>query len=309
MLTVFSEVASSYFQLLALDRALEIARRTTNAFGESLRIFSERLQGGIVSKLETSAAEAAMASAAATVPELERQIVVQENRLSVLLGRNPGPVERQRVLPDEPFIPEIPPGIPSALLERRPDIRQAEQFLRAANAQVGVAVADFFPQFSLTALFGEISPELSAFTSGGANAWNIAAGLVGPLFHGGQLSGRLRQAKALKEEDVLRYQATVLNAMQEVSNALVGRTKYAEAIVQQRRAVDAYKVAVAVANERYVAGRAGYYELLQEQQLLFPAENALVQAQLNQVLAVVQLYRSLGGGWPNEPPPHSQTKN
>lgn len=309
MLTVLSDVATTYFELLALDRALEIARRTTNAFGESLRIFGERLQGGIVSKLETSAAEAALASAAATVPDLERQIVVQENRMNVLLGQNPGPMERHGTLPEESLTPEIPAGLPSALLERRPDIREAEQILRAANAQVGVAVADFFPQLSLTALFGQVSPELSAFTSGGANAWSIAAGLAGPLFHGGRLLGQYRQARALREEDLLRYKATVLNALQEVSNTLVARKKYAEAAIQNIRAVRAYQVAVQVSSERYIAGRAGYYEVLQEQQLLFPAENALVQTQLNQFLAVVQLYRALGGGWLNEPPPSPRLRN
>lgn len=296
MISLISEVATAYFQLLALDRALEIANRTTNSFGESLRIFSERYEGGIVSKLETSAAEAALASAAATVPDLERQIVLQENRINVLLGRNPGPVGRDRGLLQQ-ATPEIPPGLPSSLLERRPDIRESEQLLRSANAQIGVAVADFFPQLSLTALFGQVSPELSAFTAGSANAWSVAANLAGPLFHGGQLVGQYRHAKAARDEAQLRYQSTILGALEEVSNALVARQKYAEARVQQARAVQAYQVAVEVATDRYVAGRAGYFEVLQEQQQLFPAENVLVQTQLNQLLAFVQLYRALGGGW------------
>jgi len=297
MVSLISDVAQAYFQLLALDRQMEIAKRTTNSFGESLRIFSERLQGGIVSKLETSAAEAALASAAATVPELERQTVFQENQLSVLLGLNPGAINRHRGLLEEELPPDVPAGLPSRLLERRPDIRQAEQLLRSANAQVGVAVANFFPQLSLTALFGQVSPELSTFTSGGANLWSVAAGLTGPLFHGGSLAAQRRQAVAAREQASLQYQATVLTALQEVSNALVAREKFAEVRTQQARAVRAYEVAVEVSRERYVAGRAGYYEILQEQQLLFPAENALVQAQVNQLLALVQLYRALGGGW------------
>jgi multidrug efflux system outer membrane protein len=296
MITVISDVATAYFQLLALDRGMEIARRTTNSFGESLRIFSERFQGGIVSKLETSAAEANLASAAATVPDLERQIVLVENRINILLGRNPGPVPRKQGLLQQET-PEIPPGLPSTLLERRPDIRQAEQTLRSANAQIGVAVANFFPQVSLTALFGQVSPELSAFTAGSANAWYVAANLAGPLFHGGQLLGQYRQAKAVRDEFALRYQYGVLNALQEVSNALVAREKYATATVQQARAVQAYQTAVEVATDRYIAGRAGYFEVLQEQQQLFPAENTLVTTQLNQLLAFVQLYRALGGGW------------
>jgi multidrug efflux system outer membrane protein len=297
MITVISDVATAYFQLLALDRGIEIARRTTNSFGESLRIFSERFQGGIVSKLETSAAEASLASAAATVPDLDRQIVLVENRINVLLGRNPGPIPRKQGLLQQDVPAEIPTGLPSSLLERRPDIREAEQALRSANAQIGVAVADFFPQLSLTALFGQVSPELSTFTAGSANAWNVAANLAGPLFHGGQLVGEYRRTKAFRDEVTFRYQYAVLNALQEVSNALVAREKYAQSRFQQARAVTAYQTAVEVATDRYVAGRAGYFEVLQEQQQLFPAENTLVLTQLNQLLAFVQLYRALGGGW------------
>jgi multidrug efflux system outer membrane protein len=183
------------------------------------------------------------------------------------------------------------------LLERRPDIHEAEQSLRSANAQIGVAVADFFPQLSLTALLGQVSPELSAFTAGSANAWSVAANLAGPIFQGGRLVGQYRQARAARDEAALRYQSTVLNALQEVSNALVAREKYADARVQLARAVQAYHTAVEVATDRYIAGRAGYFEVLQEQQLLFPAENTLVQTELNQLLAFVQLYRALGGGW------------
>jgi multidrug efflux system outer membrane protein len=296
MITVISDVATAYFQLLALDRAMEIAQRTTNSFGESLRIFSERYQGGIVSKLETSAAEANLASAAATVPDLQRQIVLVENRINILLGRNPGPVARKEGLLQQETA-DVPPGLPSSLLERRPDIRESEQVLRAANAQIGVAVANFFPQLSLTTLLGQVSPELSAFTSGTANAWYVAANLAGPIFRGGQLVGEYRRTGAAREEAALRYKYTVLNALQEVSNALVAREKYAEATVQQARAVQAFRVAVEVATDRYVAGRAGYFEVLQEQQQLFPAENTLVTTQLNQLLAFVQLYRALGGGW------------
>jgi len=296
-ITLISDLATAYFQLLAVDRALEIAGRTTNSFGESLRIFSQRLAGGIVSKLETSAAEAALASAAATVPDLERQTVVLEDQINVLLGRNPRPVARGKTLLQQPRFPEVPPGLPSALLERRPDIREAEQNVRAANAQVGVAVANFFPNLTLTGLLGQASPELSSLTSGGATAWSIAANLTGPIFQGGHLVGQYHQARAVREEAALRYQSTVLNAFREVADALIAREKYEQARIQQERAVRAYEVAVQVATERYVAGRAGYFEILQEQQLLFPAENSLVQTQLNQMLTLVQLYRALGGGW------------
>ncbi len=297
LITLISDVATAYYQLLALDLELEIARRSTNAFGQSLGIFSERLQGGVASRLESAAAEAAMASAAATVPELERQIVLQENQLSVLLGKRPGPIARKHTLLQEHLPPEIPSGLPAQLLERRPDVRQAEQQLRAANAQIGVAVANFLPQISLTGFYGQVSPELSALTAGAANAWSIAAPITGPLFQGGRNVALYREAKAARDEAQFAYQETVLTALQEVSNALVSFQRFAESRVERARAVDAYTVAVEVATQRYVAGRAGYYEVLQEQQQLFPAENALVENELNQFLAVVQLYRALGGGW------------
>ena len=297
MLSLITTVAADYFQLLALDQELQIARDTTNSFGQSLKLFSERLRGGVSSKLETASADAEEASAAATVPELERQITVEENQIRILLGMNPGPIIGRKKLLEELLPPDVPPGLPSALLERRPDIRQAEQLVRSANAQIGVAKADFYPKFSLTALFGQVSPELSTLTSGAANAWSVAANLAGPIFKGGLLKGELNQARAVWEEAALQYQSTALTALQAVSDALIAREKLALERVEQARAVRAYEEAVQVANQRYTAGQANYYELLQEQQLLFPAENALTQTELNQLLAIVQLYRALGGGW------------
>jgi outer membrane protein, multidrug efflux system len=297
LLLVVSGVAQTYFQLLALDAQLEVAKRSSNSFGQSLKIFSDRLAQGIASTLETSAAEALLDSSAATVPNLERQVLLTENQLNVLLGRNPGPVPRSRTLLQQMLPPQVPAGLPSALLERRPDIREAEQNLRSANAQVGVAVADFFPRLNLTGLFGQASPELSAFTAGGANAWSLAASLTGPLFQGGRLRAQYRQALAAREEARLRYQATVLNAFQEVSNGLISLRLLAEERKQQAQAVRAYELAVQVSLKRYLAGHASYYEVLQQQQQLFPAENSLVQIELNQYLALAQLYRALGGGF------------
>jgi len=160
-----------------------------------------------------------------------------------------------------------------------------------------VAVADFLPQLELTGLLGKVGAGLSAFASGGATAWSAAASLTGPLFHGGALNARYRQAKAARDQYALQYQAAVLNALQEVSSALISRAKFAEARAAQAQAVDAYKEALRISLERYRSGNASYYEVLQEQQLLFPAENALVETQLNQFLSVIQLYRALGGGW------------
>ena len=223
--------------------------------------------------------------------------MLKENQINVLLGRNPGPVERNATLLEQASPPEIPAGLPSALLERRPDIRQAEQNLRAANAQIGVAMANFFPQIGLTTLFGKVSPELSAFTAGTANLWAVAGTMTGPLFQGGTLVAQYRQAKAVWEEAKLTYEQTALNAFQEVSNALISRQKLAAARAQQARAVRAYEEAVQVSIKRYVSGKASYYEILQNQQNLFPAETTLARTELNQLLAIVQLYKALGGGW------------
>ncbi len=302
MTSIIAQVAQDYFQLLALEEELEIARKSTNSFGQSLNIFAQRLKGGVASKLETSSAEALMHSAAATIPELNRQITLVEDQISVLLGQNPGPILHSNSTLRIQMPPEIPPGLPSALIERRPDIREAEQQLRSANAQIGVAKAQFFPQLELTGLLGQVSPELSAFTSGGATAWSVAAGLTGPVFHGGQIRGQYQEAKAAHEQFSLQYQNAVLHALQEVSDALVSHQRLGQAQAEQAAAVEAYRVAVDMAVMRYQSGNASYYEVLQEQQQLFPTENSLVQTRLNQLLAVVQLYRALGGGWKSELP-------
>ena len=296
-ISLISQVAQAYFQLLALDGEIEIARRATNAFSGSLKIFTERLGHGVASRLETSSAEAPLASAAAAIPELERQAALQEDEINVLVGRYTGPVPRNDSLIERFVPPSVPAGLPSALLERRPDIREADQLARAANAQVGVAVANFFPQFTLTALFGQVSPALSAFTSGGANAWNIAANVAGPILEGGRLVGEYRQAKAVRAQNWLQYQASVLSAFREVSDALISREKLAQARIEQERSVTAYKEAVHIATERYRLGQSSYYEVLQEQEELYPAENTLLQTKLNQFLSIIQLYRALGGGW------------
>ena len=303
-ISLISQVAQSYLQLLALDRQLEIARESTNSYAESLKIFNERLKGGVASKLDTASAEALMDAAAATIPDLERLIALQENQLNILLGQSPGGVARGNASLETQMPPEVPAGLPSSLLERRPDIREAEDQLRSANAQVGVAKADFFPQLNLTGLLGEVSPQLNAFTSGAQFAWGAAAGLTGPLFHAGQLRAQYAQARAVRDQYALQYQSTVLNALLETSDALISRDQLARARARQTRAVNAYQQAVKIAMERYRLGEADYYQVLQEQQLLFPAEDTLVQFQLNQLLAVVNLYRALGGGWDTQSAAH-----
>jgi multidrug efflux system outer membrane protein len=298
-LTLLSDVATAYFQLLELDQELEIASATTNSFGESLRIFSQRVQGGTASALESSRAEAALDDAAASVPSIRQRISATENQLCVLLGRNPGPIQRPTSLLTQ-GLPEIPAGLPSALLERRPDIRQAEQSSRSANAQVGESLAEFFPKIGLTAFLGKVSPELSAFTLGSANAWGIAANVTGPLFEGGRLVGQYHQSKAVRSEAELQYRQAILNAFREVSDALVSRLELAEIREHQAHEVSALEAAVKLSSERYVAGKASYYEVLEAQQQLFPTQLNLARTQRDQLLAVVTLYKALGGGWQDE---------
>ncbi len=298
-LTLLSDVASAYFELLELDQELQIAYQTTNSFGESLRIFSQRVEGGTASALQSSRAEAALDDAAASVPNIRQRISSTENELCVLLGRNPGPIDRPTTLLNQ-RMPEIPAGLPSTLLERRPDIRQSEQNLRSDNAQIGVAVADFFPKIGLTALLGKISPELSAFTLGSANAWGVAAEASGPIFEGGRLVGQYREAKAVRTEGELQYRRTILNAFREVSDSLVLGTQLAEARQFQAHEVTSLETAVKLSSERYVAGKASYYEVLEAQQQLFPTQLSLARTQRDQLLAVVSLYKALGGGWRDE---------
>jgi multidrug efflux system outer membrane protein len=298
-LTLLSDVATAYFQLLELDQELEIATRTTNSFAESLRIFSQRVEGGTASALQSARAEAALDDAQGAVPAIRQHISATENQLCVLLGRNPGSIQRPAPLLTE-SLPEIPPGLPSALLERRPDVRQAEQLLRSANAQVGESVAEFFPKIGLTALLGKVSPELSGFTLGSANAWGLAAEATGPLFEGGRLVGQYHQSKAVRNEFELQYRQTVLNAFREVSDALVSREQLIEIREHQAQQVGALETAVKLSTERYVAGKADYYEVLEAQQQLFPAELNLARTQRDQLLALVTLYKTLGGGWQEE---------
>jgi outer membrane protein, multidrug efflux system len=301
-ISLVSEVATSYFQLMQYDRELQIQRDATNAYAGSYRIFNERRINGVASKLETDRALAALANAAATIPSLELSIALTENQLSVLLGRAPGPIPRQALADDPNWAMAIPAGLPSRLLERRPDVEGSEQLLVAANAGVGANLAAMFPQFGLTAFVGKVSPELSAFTGGTANAWNVGATLAGPLFQGGQLRAQYRAAKAQFEESLASYQQTILTAFQEVSNALVSREKYAEIRVANQQAVAALTSSVGLATQRYLNGKSSYYEVLQAQQELYPTQRAEVQARVSERLSVIQLYKSLGGGWTNTAP-------
>ncbi len=295
-LSLVSAVARAYIELLELDEQLVIARRTAGSFERTFKLFSDQHDNGLASKLELSRARAALHSVSASIPDLERQIALKENEICVLAGRNPGPVERGASARPE-AAPEVPAGLPADLLERRPDLLEAEQQVRAANAQIGVAVGDFLPRIGLTALYGGVSQELSAITSGGANAWSLSASAVGPIFQGGRLKARYRQAQAAGEQARLHYQQTALNAFREVADALVSRERFREARAEMVEAVEAYRDAVQVATDRYNAGKASYYEVLEAQQQLFPAENDLSRIEAGERLVMVQLYKALGGGW------------
>jgi multidrug efflux system outer membrane protein len=297
MLSLVSNVAQAYFELLELDLRLEIARRNVKSFQESLNLFESRLNAGAASRLETSRAQGAVSTTAAVIPELERQIAIQENQIRILLGAAPGAIPRKGTLLEQTLPPEVPQGLPSSLLERRPDVLQAETVVRAANAQIGIAAAAAFPRIGLTALFGRTSGPLEDFTLGRKSIWSVAGSAAGPIWEGGSIRAQKRQAVAIWEQTRIGYEQTVLGAFRDVSNALITRQKLEEVRAQQMDAVKAYRAAVDVALKRYTAGRSSYFEVLDAQQQLFPAENALAQTELNRRLVIVQLYQALGGGW------------
>lgn len=297
LLSLVSGVAEGYYELLELDLQLEIARRTVESLQGSLNIFQERLAGGTASRLEAVRAEAALASTAAQIPELERRIALKENEINLLLGNSPGPIHRNAKLAGQTIPPEVPAGLPSTLLERRPDVLLAEQAVRAANAQVGITTAAFFPNIGLTTIFGRMSSPLEDFRTGRNNIWSAAASATGPLYAGGSLRSKKRQAIDAWEEAKLHYEQTALGAFRDVSNALITRQQLEAIRTQQIQAVKSGREAVEVSTQRYTAGKSSYFEVLTAQQELFPNELALAQTEFNRRLVIVQLYQALGGGW------------
>jgi multidrug efflux system outer membrane protein len=294
LLSLISDVAIAYFELRELDAELAIAQRTTAAFQDTYDLFDRRLQGGAASALETKRAEASLGQVAAQIPEIERAIVAKENQINLLLGRSPRTIPREGPLAPTP--PDVPPGLPASLLERRPDVRQAEDQLVAANAGIGAAKANFFPSLTLTGFFGNVSPELGELFSKG-KTWNFDAGLFGPIFQAGRIKKNYEAAKARYDAARVEYEAAVTRALSEVSGALVDRTKLVETERQRARTVNAYQEAVRLANLRYTSGLSAYFEVLDAQQQLFPAEISLAQTHRDQLVAVVSLYKALGGGW------------
>jgi multidrug efflux system outer membrane protein len=295
--TLVREVAAAYFQLRSLDLQLEISRRTLVSRQSSLQLTQTLANGGATSMLDVRQAEQLVSTAAETIPDLERQIEQQENFLSTLLGNNPGPIARGMKLTEQPHAPEVPAGLPSDLLERRPDIRQAEAELIAANAQIGVAKAAYFPQISLTATAGYQSSALTGLFSGPAGLWSFGGALAQPIFAGGRIRSGVRFSEARKQELVLTYQQTIQQAFRGVSDALVEYHKDREFRQYQQQLATSAQDAAQLSETRYRGGAASYLEVLTNETNYFNAELGLAQAQSNELVALVQIYQELGGGW------------
>lgn len=297
LLALVSGVAEAYFRLIQLDREKVIAEETVVSFQKSLDLFQQRYEGGVGSELAVARAEAALADVAGQIPVLEAEIVIAENAISVLLGRNPGTISRGETLAQLKVVPKIPAGIPSELLKRRPDLKQAEDQIIAANAAVGVSIANFFPRLGLSSLYGSASTDLSNMLQGKPSVWNIAGSISGPLFTGGANYEQYKGQVAAWEAEVALYEQSVLQAFAEVSNLLTSQYKLRDERVQRERAVRSLKEAVELSLLRYEIGLANYFEVINAQQELFPAEISLAQTHTQQLLVVAQLYRALGGGW------------
>jgi outer membrane protein, multidrug efflux system len=297
MATLVANLAASYFQLRQLDLQLEISRRTLASRQDSLELTKTLEEHGINSLLDVRQSEQLVYTAATEVPDLERQIGQEENAISILLGSNPGDIPRGLKLTEQPHTPEVPVGLPSSLLERRPDIREAEENLIAANAEIGVARAAYFPQISLTGTAGYQSAALTNLFSGPAGIWTLVGNVTQPIFQGGRLKSNVRLAEAQREQLLLTYQQTIQGAFRDVSNALIAYRRFREFRIQQQNLVESAQDAARLSETRFKAGTTDYLEVLTNETNAFSAELALAQAQGNELNALVQLYQALGGGW------------
>jgi len=295
--SLVAQVAEAYFRLRAIDFNLDIARQTLASRQESLRLTRVRASGGASSELDVRQAEQLVFGASATIVDLERQAEQQENLISLLLGNDPAAVPRGRTLTDQPLIPEVPTGLPSALLEHRPDIVEAEQTVVAANANIGVARANYFPELSLTGSGGFQSAALSSLLAGPAAFFTAGASLIQPVFTAGRTRSQVELAKARHEEALLAYQQTILQSLRDVSDALIAYRRDREFREQQQLLTRSADDALRLTTVRYQGGASSYLEVLDADTRLFAAQLVLAQAQLNERLALVQIYRALGGGW------------
>jgi len=295
--SLVANVATAYFQLRALDSELEISNGTLGSRQQSLQLTRVLESHGGASDLDVSQSEQLVYTASETIPDLERQIEQQENLLSILLGQNPGAIPRGRPLTEQPAPQNVPAGLPSELLERRPDVREAEANIIAANAQIGVAKAAFFPSIALTGTGGLESNALNRFISAPSETWMGALSVTQPLFEGGALRSQLKLSRAQYQEAALAYEQTMQNALEQVSNALIAEQKNREFREQQELLTQAAQRTDRLSEVLYKNGGASYLQVLTSETNYFSAELNLVQAQLNERLALVQLYQALGGGW------------
>ena len=295
--TLVANVATGYFQLRELDLELDISKRALASRNESLDLTKTLEEHGINSILDVRQAEQLVYTASADIADLVRRIAQQENYLSILLGNNPGSIPRGKDLVDQPHAPVVPAGLPSALLERRPDIRESEELLVAANARIGVARAAYFPDISLTAEPGFLSSTLSGLFSGPAGTWTFAGTITQPIFEGGALKSGMQLAQAQRQEALLEYQQTIQGAFRDVSDALIAYKQYQEFRSQQQLLAGAAQDSAQLSGKRYEAGTTNYLEVLTNDTNYLSAELGLAQARLNELLALVQIYKALGGGW------------
>jgi multidrug efflux system outer membrane protein len=296
VLTLVSAVASAYMDIRALDKQLEITRRTAESRRSTLELFGLRFQNGIISEVDLSQAESEYEDAAARIPDIERAIGQTENALSVLLGRNPGPIPRGLTI-DELALPAVPAGMPSELLERRPDIRQAEQVLIAANARIGVAKSLYFPTIALTGAFGTVSTDLSNLFTAASRTWNFGVPLSVPLFTAGRIGGEVKASEAAREQAVFGYQKSIQNAFREVEDALIDRAKSGQRLEALARQLKALRNYSRLARMRYDEGYTSFLEVLDADRSLFNVELAYTSGQNTLFRALINIYKSMGGGW------------
>jgi multidrug efflux system outer membrane protein len=304
--TLVAQVATAYLELLELDLELEIAHNSYANRSNSLVLNISREEGGVAGLQDVYQAKILVSTADAAIADTLQRIEQKENELSILLGRNPGKMERGDALAIRKVRAEVPPGLPSSLLERRPDIRASEQELIAANANIGQAKAAFYPQVTLTGFYGYQSVALSDLFTSPARTWQFGPAISVPLFTGGRLRGNLKLAEARFHESVAIYQRTVQQAFREVSDGLIAYQRTREFREKQEERTQANRDATRLANDRYDGGVTSYLEVLYNEQELFNAELGLAQARLNELLSVVQLYRALGGGWSEQPEEHAR---
>jgi multidrug efflux system outer membrane protein len=295
--TLVSDVATNYFGLRELDYELDISRRTLGTREESLRLIQSRQSGGVATLLDLRQGEQLVFTAAETIPAIQQQIETTENRITLLLAMNPGPIVRGQSLTEQQVPPGVPAGLPSALLERRPDIRAAEENLIAANANIGVAKAAYFPQISLSGFLGGQSTQLTSLFSGPHSAWSFVPQISQPIFTAGRLKSNVKFAEAQQQSALVQYEKSIQTAFTEASDALIAHQRTRESRIQQEALVSALQDRTRLAYVRYQGGVDTQLNALDADRDLFQAELSLSQIRLNELLSVVQLYKALGGGW------------